>query len=167
MCSEPRRCGCSRWSERWFTQWVAAWGVLLLACQSTSIRSEVVAEFGLFFGGQVQQLVEIPFELDVSKQRQGFRLQRKVASTSSQEVSWELSLARAGRKVADSHGRKGQLNVVRFGTSQWLAGEKRFEKELPFAIGEPLGMWNIRVVVDGQAVLDRPFTVYNRRTGRR
>jgi hypothetical protein len=46
-------------------------------CDSfTSARApEATAQFGVFFGGQLQRREELPFVLDASKQRQGFRVE--------------------------------------------------------------------------------------------
>jgi hypothetical protein len=32
---------------------------------------------------------------------------------------------------------------------------------LPFSPDDPLGLWNIRVLVGDQVVIDRPFVVYD------
>lgn len=160
--------------------------MLLASCPAEPGPAAVSVEFGVFFGGQIQQRVEIPFQLDVSRQRHGFRLTRASdperaepsripleggpnvtsAGQGYSEVSWELSTAPKGRRVADSHGHKGQRSLVRLGQGQWPSREKQFEQTLKFRTGDPFGMWNIRIMLDGQAILDQPFTVYNAR-GRR
>ena len=42
------------------------------------------------------------------------------------------------------------------------AGLSRFDQVTPFEPGNPLGLWNARVVVGGELVIDRPFEVYDR-----
>jgi hypothetical protein len=42
-------------------------------------------------------------------------------------------------------------------------GEPRLEHALPFASDDPLGLWNVRVLVGERVVIDRPFAVYDAR----
>jgi hypothetical protein len=41
------------------------------------------------------------------------------------------------------------------------AGETRFDRTVSFEPGDPLGLWNVRVVVRDMVVLDRPFEVFD------
>ena len=50
------------------------------------------AAFGVFFGGQVQQLKEVAKELDPARQQHGFRLVFGAPLTHDVPVEWELSL---------------------------------------------------------------------------
>jgi hypothetical protein len=136
----------------------------LAACEArgnAAPHSGVRAEFGIFYGGQVQERDEIPFELDAAKQRQGFRLIASLPPKQALEVHWELGRAGRGRRVPDSQGRKARARQVQLGRAHFRPGEPVFEQVLPFAPDDPMGLWNIRVLVGDQVVIDRPFVVFD------
>ena len=123
-----------------------AWLVLLVwlggaACRGADRAGEgqpaISAEFGILYGGQVQEREEIPFELDRRRKPE----------------SW--------RAVTDSRGRSARPRRVQLGRARWRPGEAVFEQVLPFAPGDPPGLWNIRILCGSRAVLDRPFWVYD------
>jgi hypothetical protein len=66
--------------------------------------------------------------------------------------------------VQDSQGRRARSRKVQLGQARWRPGEAVFEQALPFLPGDPLGLWNIRVLVGSQVVMDRPFLVYDERS---
>jgi hypothetical protein len=143
-----------------------AWlGLLALgACDARgegASRGGVSAEFGIFYGGQVQELDEIPFELDAAKQRQGFRLTVSPPPPRALEVRWEVGKPGRGRRVSDGQGRKARPRPVQPGRAHFRPGEPVFEQVLAFGPDDPLGLWNIRVVVDDHVVIDRPFVVFD------
>lgn len=121
----------------------------------------IVAEFGVFYGGQVQERDEIPFSLDVSRQRQGFRLTHTPPPAEPLEVRWELGKPGRGRRVPDSQGRRARPRAVQLGRAHFRPGEPVFEQALPFTADDPLGLWNLRVLVGERVVLERPFVVYD------
>lgn len=116
------------------------------------------AAFGVFYGGQVQRRDELPFQLDTGRQRQGFRIELAAPLDSATEVHWEISRPSraASASVAQPDGR-----VTEMRSATMAAGQTRFEQPLTFEPGDPLGLWNIRVVVGEQVLLDRPFWVYD------
>jgi hypothetical protein len=118
-------------------------------------------EFGIFYGGQVQERQQIPFEIDASKQKLGFRLQLHPAPREALDIRWELGMPGAGRPRRDSQGRLARPRKVVLGQARWRTGETKFEQPLQLTAGDPLGLWNIRVLVGGRVVLDRPFLVYD------
>ncbi|MEO8182731.1 MAG: hypothetical protein ABI895_28185 [Deltaproteobacteria bacterium] len=137
-----------------------------LACAPTGSgddESDVQAEFGLFYGGQIQHRQELPLELDRTRQLQGFRLRRKPPLDPTLTVRWELGKAGAGRPQKDSRGRKAAARRVQLGEAQWRPGEAVFEQSLPFAPGDPPGLWNLRVRCGDRLVLDQPFVVFDPR----
>lgn len=136
---------------------------LPLSCKSPGGAAEasVRAEFGVFYGGQVQERQQLPFSVDSTRQTQGFRLQIASPPEKAIEVRWELGMPGTGRPVVDSQGRKARRRKVQLGRGRWRPGEAVFEQVLPFALGDPLGLWNIRVLVGSRVVLDRPFLVYD------
>ena len=141
----------------------------VLACEARGRAGEpgVVAEFGIFYGGQVQERQEIPAEVDRTRQIQGFRLRLDPAPVHPLEVRWELGMPGVGRFVQDSQGRRARARKVQLGQARWRPGEAVFEQALPFQPGDPLGLWNIRVLVGSQVVMDRPFVVYDERSRNR
>jgi hypothetical protein len=122
----------------------------------------VVARFGVFFGGQVQERSELPLELDRARQQQGFRIDMDPPPAQPVDVRWELSLPSSKRTV-DEQGRKAPARRTRSGQVSMRPGEPRLEQTLPFASDDPLGLWNIRVLVGERVVIDRPFVVYDAR----
>lgn len=108
------------------------------------------AEFGVFFGGQVQELKEIAKELDAARQRHGFRLTFRAPLSRDVKVTWELSLP-----ASDKGGPRAAL----VGEALARAGEKRLDVPLTFRPADPLGAWHAKVSADGQVVIDRDFTV--------
>jgi len=149
----------------------AGWGwasVLLVllgggACRGVAPSSDpaITAEFGIFYGGQVQEREQIPFDLDRTRQTSGFRLRRSTALDQPLEIRWELGMPGSGRAVADSRGRSARPRRVQLGRARWRPGETVFEQVLPFAPGDPPGLWNVRILCGSRAVLDRPFWVYD------
>jgi hypothetical protein len=137
--------------------------VLLAACAAPSNPGApgIHAEFGIFYGGQVQERDEIPLSLDAARQRQGFRLTHTPPPAEPLEVRWELGKPGQGRRVPDGQGRRTRPRAVQLGRAHFRAGEPLFEQTLPFASDDPLGLWNIRVLIGDRAVLERPFVVYD------
>jgi hypothetical protein len=135
----------------------------LPACEAPSAARARAprAEFGVLYGGQVQERQELPFELDPSRQRMGFRLTLTPAPADALEVRWELARPGAGRRVADNQGRKARPRQVQLGRAHFRPGEPTFEQVLTFSPGDPLGLWSIRVQLGAEVVIDRPFLVYD------
>jgi hypothetical protein len=129
-----------------------AW--LLVACAVLGCRRApslvAEAEFGVFFGGQVQQLKEIAKELDPARQRHGFRLTFRAPLTQDVKVGWELSLPPSD---------KGLPRAALVGEALAHVGETRLDVPLSFRPSDPLGSWHARLSADGQLVVDRDFTL--------
>jgi hypothetical protein len=140
-------------------------GLVLLVALGCRARTERVpaleAEFGVFFGGQVQERSELPFEVDRTRQVQGFRVDMDPPPSEPIEVTWELSLP-ASKRALDGQGRKAPARRTRSGRVSMRPGEPRLEQVLPFAPDDPLGLWNVRVLVGERVVIDRPFVVYDK-----
>jgi hypothetical protein len=132
-------------------------------CERTEERQELVAHarFGVFYGGQVQQRQEIAFVLDRSKQKHGIRIDFVRPLPEPVRVSWELNMPGSSRRVRDRAGRVGRGRVVKLQQAVVPAGRTRFDQLLPFEPGDPLGTWNIRVLVEDRVVIDRPFLVFS------
>lgn len=143
-----------------FGVWLIGLG---LACKppASAPEPEVLAEFGIFYGGQVQEREQVPFDVDSTRQTQGFRLRLPSPPRQPLEVRWELGMPGSGPRVADSQGRRARSRKVKLGQARWRPGETVFEQVLPFSPDDPLGLWNIRALVGSRVVLERPFLVYD------
>jgi hypothetical protein len=135
--------------------------LLLGACRSRGSEGLVRrAEFGVLFGGQVQMLDEIPFELDRARQTLGFRLEFARALDATLPIVWELDMpCRATPSNARPSSRPGR--TVRRGSTKAGVGRREFEQVLFFEPSDMLGTWNIRVRAGPIWVIDRPFLVYD------
>jgi hypothetical protein len=135
----------------------------LLGCtrESASAASAgATASFGVFYGGQVQQRKEIPFELDRTKQRQGFRIQFDPPLQETAKIEWEISRpARRSSPAATPSSPDGRITEL--GSTMLAQGQARFEEPLWFKPGDPLGLWNVRVVLGPRVLIDRAFLVYD------
>lgn len=118
----------------------------------------VEARLGVFFGGQVQERDEIPFELDRTRQSQGFRLDLSRVAPKPHHVRWEIERPPA---------RPGASRVTALADAELRPEQTRFDQLIAFQPGDPLGLWNVRVLVDGEIVLDRAVVVYDAAARRR
>jgi len=108
------------------------------------------AEFGVFFGGQVQELTQLTKELDPGRQRHGFRLTFREPLPKDVAVAWEISHpvpARGGPRPASV----GEVTAK--------AGLGVLDVPLSFRPSDPAGTWHAKVTADGKPVIDRDFVV--------
>ena len=124
--------------------------VLLVGCNKSSTGVVKEAEFGVFFGGQVQELKELPKQLDAARQRHGFRLTFTAPLERDVPVAWEVSLP-----ATDSRAPRPAL----VGQVTAKAGQSVLDVPLSFRPADPLGSWHAKVTADGHVVIDRDFTV--------
>jgi hypothetical protein len=123
--------------------WSAA--ILLVACEAVAPVSGAV---GVFYGGQVQELERI--EVDpLRAQTFGFRVDLPEPSRGRDHaLRWEVVRpGPAGRRVTQV----GELSIP--------AGRAQLEQALPVDLREATGLYNVRVLVDGQIVIDRAIDV--------
>jgi hypothetical protein len=133
-----------------------------LGCKGTPEQKLVQrAQFGIFYGGQVQERTELPFELDRTKQSQGIRIEFAKPLARDVPVSWELGMPIL-RKSRMNKDAAAPDRVTQVGETLARAGQERLDIALPFKPGDPLGVWHIYVKVADAVVLDRDFTVYDR-----
>ena len=116
------------------------------------------ASFGVFFGGQIQDRKELPFELDPTKQRIGIRIQFKAPLTRSVPVAWEVARPLSAKA---SKGAAPVDQVVEVGDAAARVGELQLDVPLLLRQGQVLGTWRVRVKVDGRSVLDRDVLVFD------
>ena len=127
--------------------WLA---LLALACDRSPPGVVQEAEFGVFFGGQVQELKELTKELDPARQLHGFRLTFRAPLQRDVAVSWEISLPATD---------KGGPRAANVGQTTAKAGQGSLDVPLAFRPTDPLGSWHAKVTADGKVVVDRDFMV--------
>jgi hypothetical protein len=145
---------------------------LLSACERVDPQPHDLqrAQFGVFFGGEVQELSNIPLESDQVGQTIGIRLTFKTAPNPPLKVHWELSRPRktmpeakkrdAGSADAEAPvAPKPSESLVEFGDAMTRAGETVLDVPLRLRPGDPLGDWSVKAEIQGQQVLNRPFRV--------
>lgn len=121
------------------------------------------AAFGVFFGGQIQDRKELPFELDPAKQSVGVRLDFRAPLSLPVVVAWEIARPLAGKS---SKVMAPAEQVVELGEVRARVGERRLDVPLLLRQGQALGTWHVRVKVDGRAVIDRDVLVFDPRERR-
>jgi hypothetical protein len=134
----------------------------LLACAVTTCTTQTEsplarAEFGVMFGGQCQERVEIPFELDANKQALGFVIELRQPADTALPVHWEVSKpGPLTNGLSNPLSRRTELF-----DNTWPAGQREFRQPIAFSPGDQLGTWNVRVVVGNHVAIDRPFWVFD------
>ena len=137
----------------------------LLGCPAKRETDSLVerVSFGVFFGGQIQDRKELPFELDPTKQRIGIRIQFKAPLTRSVPVAWEVARPLSAKS---SKSDAAVEQVVEVGDAAARVGEQELDVPLLFRQGQVLGTWRVRVKVDGRSLLDRDVLVFDARERR-
>jgi hypothetical protein len=121
------------------------------------------AAFGVFFGGQIQDRRELPFELDPAQQQQGIRIDFRAPLVRAVPVTWEIARP-AFVKAAKADA--GVEQVVEVGDATARIGEARLDVPLSFRQGQVLGSWHVRVKVDARVAIDRDVLVFDPRERR-
>jgi hypothetical protein len=126
-----------------------------LGCPSRSADPELErVEFGVLFGGDIQDRTTIPLELDPARQELALRVTFQRPLARERVVSWELERP-APQRSADG----GTLFSAELGEIRAHAGEQRAEAKLAFRRGDTPGKWRLTARLDGRVVLERTFTV--------
>lgn len=126
---------------------------LLPLCALACRKEEGVveqAEFGVFFGGQVQELKEIEKELDAARQQHGFRITFRAPLAREVPVLWELSLP-----VPEKGGPRPAI----VGQTNAKVGQSVLDVPLAFRPTDPLGVWHAKITADQRVVIDRDFSL--------
>ena len=123
------------------------------ACEPASPAAGLIAEarLGIFYGGQVQERQELPRVFEAARQTQGFRLVFRRPLTADLKVRWQIEQPGASRA----------LHVTRLGEAVVHRGQSKLDQRLNFEAGDPVGLWNIRVLAGDELVIDRPWLVYD------
>ena len=154
-----------RAAARWARRISCLVAIGLAACTKQSDPDPLVerASFGVFFGGQIQDRKELPFELDPAKQQQGIRLDFRAPLTRALPVVWEIARP-VSAKAAKADA--GIEHVVELGDATARVGEARLDVPVSFRQGQVLGTWHVRVKVDARLVIDRDVLVFDARERR-
>lgn len=140
--------------------WVLA--LCLLGCHSKPEPDPLVerAAFGVFFGGQIQDRKELPFELDPAKQSTGIRIDFRAPLARSVVVNWEI--ARPLSEKSSKAG-AGAERVTEVGQAAARVGQRRLDIPVLLRQGQVLGSWHVRVKVDERVVIERDVLVFDSR----
>lgn len=130
--------------------------LLLGACKPTTDSPIESAEFGVLFGGQIQERTEIPFDLDSNRQSLGFVITFRRPMDRPATLHWEVSKAGPQSRLPDPLARRVELF-----DAPVAAGQTHVSKSITFQPGDSLGLWNLRVVLGDHLALDRSFLVYD------
>src|SRR5437868_2548635 len=87
------RRGRSPWAKVRGPSFVCVAVIVSLACDRRQSAPKPLvrrAEFGVLFGGQIQERRELPFELDRSKQTLGFRIDFSEPLGADTEIEWRI-----------------------------------------------------------------------------
>jgi hypothetical protein len=140
--------------------WLLCVALALAACRAEKPQALVAnAEFGIFFGGQVQERQQIPFQLDRAKQTQGFRIDFSQPLAKEIKIEWEIERPLPVRKRPGKRDEPGR--VAELGGATARVGQTRFDQAIPFRPGEALGTWKVLVKVDGQVAINREVVIYD------
>ena len=140
-----------------------ALSLCLLGCRAEPDPLIERAAFGVFFGGQIQDRKELPFELDQTKQRCGIRIDFRAPLARSVPVAWEIARPLSSKASKPSAAAD---QVVEVGEVAARVGETRLDVPLALRQGQVLGTWHVRVKVDGRAVIERDVLVFDPRERR-
>ncbi|MGC4092203.1 MAG: hypothetical protein QM756_30850 [Polyangiaceae bacterium] len=129
---------------------------LLFSCRSPQPDNGVErVEFGVPFGGDIQDRAQIP--LDLESRELLLRVTFKGPLPRERLLGWELERP-STQRGADG----GLLFAAEVGEARVPAGESRAEAKLAFRRTDPPGPWRIRARLDGQALFERTFEVLAR-----
>lgn len=143
----------ARSARRFFA--VALFALWAEGCRARSDDAELErVEFGVLFGGDIQDRAEIPLVFDAAQQELALRVRFREAQRRERVVTFELERPTAQRSLDGGTSYAAQLGEIRT-----LPGERRAEAKLGFRRGDLPGTWRLLVRLDGRLVLERKFTV--------
>jgi hypothetical protein len=128
--------------------------VLSSACRAFTDPEPARVEFGVLFGGDVQDRDTIVFEPSPDRQELALRVTFPEPLAHETRVSWELERP---TKLKNPDG--SSAYAAELGERRARAGERVVHAQLRFRKGDPLGTWRIRVRIDERVALERAFQV--------
>jgi hypothetical protein len=132
---------------------LVAAAALLVGCRGKPTELEAV-EFGVLFGGDIQDRETIPLELDPARQELAVRVTFREPVRVERVIKWELE-----RPTTKRGSDAGLLYAAELGEIRARPGERRAESKLKLRAGDLPGTWRVRVRIDGDVVLERSFRV--------
>ena len=127
---------------------------LLVACRDREPDADIRAEFGVRYGGDIQDRSTLPLELDASKQELGLRVTFPAPLTRARKLRWEFE-----RPSTERAPDGGVLYAAELGETELKPGERRADAKLSFRKADRPGVFRIRVRVDERVVLERAIQV--------
>ena len=121
-------------------------------CRKEESAPPLRAEFGVFFGGQVQEREELELTRGSTRNVHGIRVDFKEAPSRALEVTWEIT-------KPDPSSKSGTGTLVEYGKVSSRPGESRLDIPLAWKPGDRAGSWHVKASVEGAVVLDRNFRV--------
>lgn len=116
---------------------------VFVGCERQAPPEDIRGVFGVFYGGQIQELSAISWERG-KEPVLGFRLECAAPSALPRQVRYEIVRpGPLGRRVTE-------MGEARIGT-----GETSYDFRVEVPPDMPLGTVNVRVEVEGRAVIDR------------
>jgi hypothetical protein len=112
------------------------------------------ARLGVFYGGQVQEREEVSRVLDQTRQSQGFRVTFRQPLRRKISLRWEV-------EMPGPPGRGAPVSVTKLGEVSVPEGRDQIDQILGFEPDDPLGIYNVRVLVAEELVLDRAWLVFD------
>lgn len=128
--------------------------VAVRAARDDAARALPRAEFGVLFGGDVQDRERITLELDPDQQELGLRVIFPEPVRESTRVDWEVEKPSNVRALDGGLARSAELGKI-----EVPPGERRADSKFAFRKGDLPGSWRVRVSVDGETILNRGFEV--------
>ncbi len=107
------------------------------------------AELGVFYGGQVQERIEVEMPPDVGRPTIGFRLSFPEPLTAPATVRWEVDMPGPARR-----------RVTRVAQATLEPGQSRFDRVIEVPRSASLGLWNVRVQVGDELAIDRALLLF-------
>jgi hypothetical protein len=128
----------------------------LFGCQESAEPAGLIAHarFGVFYGGQVQERQEVLRVLEPSQQSLGFRIAFRRPLAEAARIRWEVEQPGTTR---DSNS----VFVTKLGEVTAQVGQVEIDQLLRFEPGDPVGLWNVRVLVERDLVIDRAWLVFD------
>lgn len=125
-----------------------ACGLLLVIVVGCRDEEHITGAVGVFYGGQVQELEQVTLD-PVRAPSFGIRVEfPEAARGQDHQLRWEVVRpGPLGRRVTEV----GELQVK--------GDRAALDQVLPIDLREAPGLTNVRVVVDGQVVIDRAIDV--------
>jgi hypothetical protein len=120
------------------------------ACARRDAEADVVAraEFGIFYGGQVQERREVSMPSDRPRPTIGFRLTMASPLRESLPVNWEVDMPGPAERRVQS-----------VGETRVAEGQSSFDQVIPVPQNAALGTWNVRVQIGERLVIDRAIVL--------